>query len=480
MVARRRISRAIAPFLALWLVLCLACSGSGKQGAAASIPAADTPAPLTEADLPSCIDLGADPPGLKISEPQVQAGIPCLRYRVELGNAPARGPEDAPVTLVMFSDFECPFCRKALKTVEALERQYAGKLRFVYKAFPIDRHPNAMTAALMAHSAQAQGNFWPFHDLLFSGRGLDRDTLMGHARQVGLDEAGLRRDLDELRYAPQVRADLRQARRLDVTSTPVFFVNGRRVKGAQSMEAFRAVIDEELEFAGDWRAAGVTDLYAHATQHGYDELRYADEAGQVDPDAIYAVPLEDSPAKGPADAPLTIVVFGDFQCPFCAKGHVTMKKLEQRYGDRIRLVYKFLPLPGHSLAIPAARASLAAHAQGKFWAFHDALYAERAKYTLNDLLRIARELGLDMAQFEADMQRPEYDEQIRRDLALAQSLGVTGTPAHFVNGRPIIGALPELEFRMLFAEELQRVEALRAQGVTGDRLYEALTSAPAP
>lgn len=464
---------------ALWLSLLMvfALVSCRTKPGAVETPEAETAAAGSEtAALPTCIgdepliEIGLDP-----SEPQVDAGIPCVRFAVDVGDAPSRGPADAPVTLVMFSDFECPFCRQGYDTVRALEREYGDKLRFVYKSFPIDRHPDALIAALVAQTAVEQDKFWPFHDLLFSQKGLDIDTVFGYAEQVGLDPDNVQTDLNSLRHAPVVKRDMRQAKRLDVRSTPTFFVNGRQVRGAKELSLFRAVIEEELSFVAEWKRDGVdaSAMYDHATEFGYTEIVYEESDGGLDEAKVYPVTLGDSPSKGPELAPITIVAFGDFQCPYCSRGFENLKALEEAYGDELRVVYKHFPLPGHSLAIPAARASMAAGAQGKFWEYHDALYETSARFSLEDLDGIAGDLGLNMKTFHADMER--FDKQIKDDLALGMSLGVTGTPAYFVNGRPVEGAQPQLMFRMLFAEEFARVKELDGRGVPADQRYRALT-----
>ena len=117
---------------------------------------------------------------------------------------------------------------------------------------------------------------------------------------------------------------------------------------------------------------------------------------------------------------------------------------------------------------------MAAHDQGKFWAFHDALYRKRAKFDEQDLYAIAKDLRLDMPRFKRAMNGTDLDARISRDQQLAMALGVRGTPAYFVNGRPIEGARPELHFRLLVEEELQRAAAALAEGVKPEQLYETL------
>lgn len=420
-------------------------------------------------------------PGFDIAdhEPEVtKSGVPHERYHVRLGDAPVRGPAAAAVTIVMFSDFECPYCRRAHEITRQLEAEYDGQIRMVYKAFPLDFHGDAMVAAMAARTAQKQGKFWQFHDLLFSQQGLEQSRLESYARRVGIDVDVLRRDLDKLEHGTEVRRDMRQGRKLGVSSTPTFFINGRQLKGAKPIEVFRELIDEELALAETWLAQDVPAerLYEHAIRDGYREVRYTEQRPGLDPDAVYPVPLEDSPASGPATARVTIVIFGDFECPFCARGQETVDKIRTRYRGRVRLVYKHNPLPFHSHAFLAARASMAAHDQGKFWAYHDALYEAKADFDEQDLYRIARKLRLDMSRFRSAMESTRFDARIARDQQLALLLGAHGTPAYFVNGRPIEGAAPELQFRLIIEEELERAQKLLDEGIAPGNLYDTLVS----
>lgn len=402
------------------------------------------------------------------------------RFYVPLADSPARGPADAAVTVVMFSDFECPYCQAGHEIVEQLRVRYPGAVRVAYKAFPLDMHPHALLAAMAARSAQSQGKFWGFHDRLFSQRGLDFDTILEHATEAGMDLPALRRDLEALAYGPEVSRDLRLGRRIGVSSTPTFFVNGRMLTGAQPLEEFEALVEQEIRFAEQWRAQGVPpeQLYEHAIRDGYRKVVYTEGRDRLDPDAVVPVPLGSSPRRGPDDAPVTIVEFGDFECPYCVRGNATMEALRERYGNRLRLVYKHSPLAFHSHAFVAARATVAAQAQGKFWEYHDALFARRAKLDEDDIQAIAKEVGLDMKKFRKAMESLELDRAIEQDLSLAMSLGVSGTPAFFVNGRAVHGAQPELVFRLMIEEELDRAAAATARGVRGTELYETLTHTP--
>jgi protein-disulfide isomerase len=176
--------------------------------------------------------------------------------------------------------------------------------------------------------------------------------------------------------------------------------------------------------------------------------------GRPDPSRRYSVKTDGSPQKGAADAKLAIVEFSDFQCPFCGRVTPTLKQIEQEYGDRVRIVFKHLPLGMHPKAPAAHAAAEAAHRQGKFWEMHDKIFANQAAMSPEQYEKYAQEIGLDMEQFKRDVVSSEVKARVDADAKEAASLGVTGTPAFFVNGRFLSGAQPFPAFKSLIDEEL--------------------------
>ncbi len=174
------------------------------------------------------------------------------RQEIEiLADDPSRGPDDAPIVLVEFSDFQCPYCQRATATLEELLDRYEGQIRFVYKDYPLPSHAQAFKAAEAANCAQDQGMFWPFHDKLFASQdSLDVESLKTYAADLGLDGESFAGCLDEGRYADRVEQDLNIGRQYGVSSTPTVFINGRTVTGAVPIEMFDAIIKEELAFSG--------------------------------------------------------------------------------------------------------------------------------------------------------------------------------------------------------------------------------------
>ncbi len=164
------------------------------------------------------------------------------------GDDPADGPADAPVTIVEFTDFECPYCLRVQPTLERLKSTYGDKVRHVFKQLPLDMHANAQFTAEVSLCAQAQGKFWELHDWMFANvKQLgEPDAVYSAATSLGLDAEALKSCVDNDEMAAEVAKDLREARSVGANSTPTFFVNGRLLRGAQPYDEFAAIIESEL------------------------------------------------------------------------------------------------------------------------------------------------------------------------------------------------------------------------------------------
>ncbi|MCO4753222.1 MAG: DsbA family protein [Bacteriovoracaceae bacterium] len=170
-------------------------------------------------------------------------------FDVEIGKAPTMGPENAPVTIVEFSDFQCPYCSKAAETVEQVKKEYGNKVRIVFKQYPLPFHSQAKLAANAALCAweQKPENFWKMHDKFFADQSkLGRADLIASAKSVGVNEGEFTKCLDGGKFMSMVEKDIQQGKDLGVKSTPTFFVNGKLLQGAQPFEMFKELIDEEL------------------------------------------------------------------------------------------------------------------------------------------------------------------------------------------------------------------------------------------
>ena len=165
---------------------------------------------------------------------------------------------------------------------------------------------------------------------------------------------------------------------------------------------------------------------------------------QEDPNKVYNVPIGKSPAKGPADAAVTVVEFSDFQCPFCAQAAALIKQVTDAYPNDVRFVYKNYPLPFHKDAMPAAKAAVAAGNQGKFFEMHDKLFENYRTLTEEVFIKSAQEIGLDVERFKKDMADPATQAMIDQDMKDAREADVRGTPTILINGKKPQGRSFEL------------------------------------
>ena len=369
------------------------------------------------------------------------------RYRIGVNNAPVRGADGAKVTIVEYSDYQCPFCSRAETTLARIAQEYGGQVRIAWKDMPLPFHGNAQLAAEAARAAGVQGKFWPMHDLLMANqKALARTDLESYAAQLQLDVAAFRAALDDHRFAKDVAADIADAHNFGAEGTPTFFINGRVLRGAQPFEAFKQVIDEEINRADLLIAKGVrpSGLYEEMTRRGLTRAAPAQKPQAMQqapkPTAVAAAQVDQlvssrAPVRGSGSH--TIVVFSDYQCPFCSRLEGSLAKITDA-----KIVWKNFPLPFHDHAELAAEASLAAGDQGKFWEMHDLMFANQDKLARADLEGYAQKLNLDLASFRAALDSHKYKQAIEADVAQGKGVGVAGTPTMVVDGKVLHGALP--------------------------------------
>lgn len=175
-----------------------------------------------------------------------------------------------------------------------------------------------------------------------------------------------------------------------------------------------------------------------------------------DPSKRYTVDTGSAPIRGSKDAPITIVAFSDFQCPFCSRVNPTLAQINQTYGDKVKVVFKHLPLRIHPDAPAAHAAAESAHRQGKFWEMHDKIFANQREIKPDKLRTYATEVGLDLAKYDKDVVSPDVKKRVDSDSQEADKLGVSGTPAFFINGRYLSGAQPFESFKKMIDEELAK------------------------
>jgi protein-disulfide isomerase len=182
-------------------------------------------------------------------EHKVMRSLEPLRFNVDAKGSPSLGPATAPVVLVLFSDFQCPYCRGMGTTLKEVSKKYGDKVRLVFRQFPLANiHPFAEGAAEASLCAAAQGRFWEMHDLLFQNqKSLSVNDLKSHAEKLGLDTAAFNACVDSKRFAPQVKEDLKAGASAGTDGTPALYINGRFLNGNRPFEQIAEIIDEELQ-----------------------------------------------------------------------------------------------------------------------------------------------------------------------------------------------------------------------------------------
>lgn len=375
----------------------------------------------------------------------------------------ALGDPDAPVTIVEFSDYQCPFClRHFQQTMPQLKAEYidTGRVYYVFKDFPITSlHPVAPRiheAARCAGEIGGSDGYWQAHDTFFNNSPQLTDlpqpdldnTLVRLMSEVEIDEEAMGECLASGRYTDAVNADLAEGQRLGVNGTPGFFVNGYPVPGAQPYDVFQQVI-----------ALAEEGRLAEAYQSQPASNNSPPQVGQP-----VAVPLSDEPAKGSPDAPVTIVEYSDFQCPFCLRHFQQTLPQLQSYIDAGQVRYVFKDFPIHSIHPQAQKAHESARCARElggdeaFWTMHDLLFINQEQWAGNPshvevFKSLAAEMDLSQSEFDECLDSGRYADAVNAQVNEGAQLGVRGTPSFFINGQPLVGAQP-------FAVFQQAIEAL--------------------
>ena len=183
---------------------------------------------------------------------------PPLVAEANVGNAPVTGPADAPVTIIEYADYECPYCQKAEPSLKKIREQYSGKVRFAYKSFPLPSHPHAQKAAEAALCAGQQGKYWDFHERVYekNGKGLDVSELKELARSLGVNGDQFDKCLDSSAEAANVKQSLDEGLKLGVTGTPSFFINGHFISGSLPYDQLNDLVQLQLTKGKQTSSAG--------------------------------------------------------------------------------------------------------------------------------------------------------------------------------------------------------------------------------
>ncbi len=467
--------------------------------AAAPVVAAAAPPPAVGAAAPQVAPAAAaaptaaptaGPPAAAAKAAEAAPAVVAPRGSTNVMESPRKGPADAKVTIMEISDFQCPFCSKVGPTLKQIAEAYPKDVAVVWKNNPLSFHAQATPAALAAMAAGKQGKFWEMHDKVFANQqSLNDESFKKWAGELGLDAAKFDADRADPKLKAQILNEQSAAVALGQGGTPAFLINGKALSGAQPFEAFKTEIDNEIKAVDELIAKGTAPAKVHEERAkanlGANVGVYLNSLiggmpaprpkPPVDP-TVWKVELQGhEPIKGKADAPVSVVIFSDFQCPFCSKVVPTLKQIEEKYKDDVRIVWKHNALPFHNRAKPAALATIAANEQGKFWEMHDKLFANQQKLEDADLEGYAKELGLDLDKYKKTVADPKSAAIVEKDMAIAEGVNARGTPNFFINGRNLRGAQPFESFESLLDEEIASAKKLIAAGTAAKDVYAKVT-----
>lgn len=444
-----------------------------------------TDAPIT----PTPIAIADDDDGDGVPEPDpatLRSWLGDGRYAIRPGDhAPVRGAARPLVRIVVFEDFTSPQSAALAQAYGGALARWPDDVQIVLVQAPSSTHAMARSIAAFTIVAGGEGKFWEAHDLVLRSPPTDREALFTAAGELRLDVAAVREALADDRHRAWIDADRDNARSHGVVRGSAAFVNG--VPAPRDPAAFGELVERERALAMRMVDGGVGRGRLHVRMA--ELLPAPTAAPSADPrfgDGVnWAVPAAGAPVLGPANALVTIVVFADFQCPFCARVQPTLAELRTRHPEDVRFVFRHMPLVMHRQARPAAKAAIAADRQGKFWAMHDALFAVGGRIDEKGVRKAAKMLRLDRRRFDRDRASAEVEAIVAEDERIAKAFGVRGTPAFFVNGRSLSGAQPLESFEAIVVEELAKAKAFAASdpggaGTVYDRMLESFAVPPEP
>jgi protein-disulfide isomerase len=435
------------------------------------------------------------------NEPRAGVRVDVERYFVPLGDTDhVRGSDLPLVTVIVYSNYACGPCMQLWKTLDEVLAGRGEELRIVARHVDVRGYEAGGLAAEAAAAAASQGKFWEMHAAMVdSSTDLSKPMIFHLAETVGLDVAAFRAELRG--GAPQRRrvTEASEARKLGLNAAPVAIINGIPFAGPPAeVAAWNALLDTEVAHARRLIASGVprAKLYDEIMRNALRQRLPARKKGtstrgpakpvedaskpadrprastdrdltkvvKPKPDARYRVPTEGLPSYGPEDAPVVIIEITDFDCPFCAEAHEVMVGLRDTFPEDVRFAVLNNPLSVHPKARLAARASLAADRQGRYWSFHDALFDPKRARDRDTMITIAQRLGLDMPRFTKDLDDPALGVRVDGERNLAIDLGAVATPAFLINGRFIEGAGTPAQMERVVRSELERAAQLTEAG----------------
>jgi protein-disulfide isomerase len=439
----------------LILMLALAACQSTIAGTTA-LDAAEINVTETSSLAPPSESLDEAPRSPTIEEGSYQEGFTAQ-------GDPFKGSLDAPVLMEEFSSYQCPYCGRYFReSYPRLVDDYveSGQVLYIFRDFPLAGQAQSRLAAEAAACAGELGEgsaFWTMHDWLlgrqseWSGKAGAEGVFIGYAEEQGLDSADFGECLGSGAMRAQIDADASEGSARGVRGTPTFFINGRPLVGAQPYEVITQAIDAAL--AGE-------------------EVPTPEPPAAPTPAQVAAA--GDVMTLGDENAPVTIVEFSDYQCPFCASHYREVWPLiKSDFVDtgRVRYVFKDFALTSiHPQAAKAHEAARCAGDQGAYWEMHDLLFDRQDEWGgasdhVAALKRYAAELGLASPTFDECLDSDRWAAAVGADIAEGGSLGVQGTPTFLIDGYPLIGvqAFETWGFSIGLAEQGRMDEAFRGQ-----------------
>ena len=357
--------------------------------------------------------------------------VPVLVFcaALKLGGAtPQAEPDQPPVIVEVFSDFQCPYCGRFAPALRELERKGIDdiKTEVQFKNFPLSFHPFAQLAAQAAVAAGEQGKFWEMHDLLFANQGaLTREDLFSRARSLNLDMARFEKDLDSERTKQRIEADKEEGAAKKVQGTPTVFIDGKEYSGTKSFEELSALVRADVG-----RKVALTEIT----------------------DALMS--------KGPSGAAVTVDFYADLESPVSRSANYVLEELTAKYPAGVRVQFRNYPLSFHPQAVLVHDAAMTAAREGHFWQMVNYVFDHQESVGEQDLIAYAGRLGMDQAKFADALRANKYAPRIDADLADGFERGVRGSPVVFVNGKQFDGvpSLSALTTEVQAALASKRVE----------------------
>ncbi|RME83555.1 MAG: hypothetical protein D6775_07805 [Caldilineae bacterium] len=333
-----------------------------------------------------------------------------------------------------------------------LEEAYisTGKVYFVYKDYPVIGGDFAVIASLAGQCASNQGQFWAMNNWLFDNLATWRvsevmDILAETAGDLGLDQDAFSACMQEQASIEPIVVDYQEGQNYGIRGTPNFVINGHLIQGLLPWEQMKAIIDALIIEA---ETGSLPETVATVTPSPTPDLDFA---------------AEEVTSKGDPDAPVVIVEFSDYQCPFCLRHfRETLPSLTKDYIEtgKVRYVFKDFPLSSiHPQALDAALAAECAGEQGAYWSMHDRLFGEQERWAgksdaVDTFKAFAAELELDTEAFNRCLDERTYQDEVAADFREGVAAGVTGTPAFFINGVFVSGAQPYEVFQQVIDQQL--------------------------